>query len=166
MLNECDRSRAVDVVYLDFRKAFKLVPHKRLMRKVHDLGNEHPRHGHSGLKTGWEEGGRGSSSMLPSDWTAVSSEWCNSRISFEAFLFVILQTLENCTRFGRGLLPWSRTMSCSWAPPTKRRTIPCLFWRYPALMKKGFRGLSPRRTSRVLNNVLLRSRRCKRSWAS
>ena len=35
---ECDRSRAVDVVFLDFRKAFDKVPHKRLMRKVRALG--------------------------------------------------------------------------------------------------------------------------------
>ena len=31
---ECDRPRAVDVVFLDFSKAFDKVPHKRLMRKV------------------------------------------------------------------------------------------------------------------------------------
>ena len=31
---ECDHSRAVDVVFLDFHKAFDKFPHKRLMRKV------------------------------------------------------------------------------------------------------------------------------------
>ena len=35
---ECDRSRAVDVVFLDFRNAFDKVPHKRLKRKVRALG--------------------------------------------------------------------------------------------------------------------------------
>ena len=35
---ECDRSRAVDVVFLDFQKAFDKVPHRRLMKKVRALG--------------------------------------------------------------------------------------------------------------------------------
>ena len=38
MFCECDRSRVVDVVFLDFRKVFDKVPHKRLMRKVRALG--------------------------------------------------------------------------------------------------------------------------------
>ena len=33
-----DKSRAVDILYLDFRKAFDKVPHKRLMAKVRSLG--------------------------------------------------------------------------------------------------------------------------------
>ena len=33
-----DKSRAVDILYLDFRKAFDKVPHKRLMAKVKSLG--------------------------------------------------------------------------------------------------------------------------------
>ena len=32
------KSRAVDIIYLDFRKAFDKVPHKRLMAKVRSLG--------------------------------------------------------------------------------------------------------------------------------
>ena len=35
---ECDRSRAMDVVFLDFQKAFDKVPHRRLMKKVRALG--------------------------------------------------------------------------------------------------------------------------------
>ena len=33
-----DEHRAVDIVYLDFQKAFDTVPHKRLMKKVRALG--------------------------------------------------------------------------------------------------------------------------------
>ena len=33
-----DHSRAIDILYLDFQKAFDKVPHKRLMRKVRSLG--------------------------------------------------------------------------------------------------------------------------------
>ena len=33
-----DKSRAVDILYLDFKKAFDKVPHKRLMAKVRGLG--------------------------------------------------------------------------------------------------------------------------------
>ena len=35
---ECDRSRAVDVVFLDFQKAFDKVPHRRFMKEVRALG--------------------------------------------------------------------------------------------------------------------------------
>ena len=35
---ECDRSRTVDVAFLDFCKAFDKVPHKRLTRKVRAQG--------------------------------------------------------------------------------------------------------------------------------
>ena len=35
---KCDRSRAVDVVFIDFQKAFDKVPHRRLMKKVRALG--------------------------------------------------------------------------------------------------------------------------------
>ena len=38
VFSECDCSRAMDVVYLDFRKAFDNIPHKRYMRKVRVLG--------------------------------------------------------------------------------------------------------------------------------
>ena len=38
MFNTYDRSRAVDVLFLDFKKAFDKVPHKRLMLKVRALG--------------------------------------------------------------------------------------------------------------------------------
>ena len=33
-----DKSRAVDILYLDFQKAIHKVPHKRLMAKVRSLG--------------------------------------------------------------------------------------------------------------------------------
>ena len=38
IFKEHDRTRAVDIVYLDFRKAFDKVPHGRLMAKVEALG--------------------------------------------------------------------------------------------------------------------------------
>lgn len=38
MLTVYDETRAIDVVYLDFRKAFDKVPHRRLMAKVRALG--------------------------------------------------------------------------------------------------------------------------------
>ena len=38
MLSEYDRSRAIDILYLDFQKAFDKVPHCRLMSKVSALG--------------------------------------------------------------------------------------------------------------------------------
>ena len=63
-------SRAVDVVFLDFRKAFDKVPHKRLKRKVRDLGIQ-------GNVAAWIENwlaGRRQRVIVngvPSDWTAV-----------------------------------------------------------------------------------------------
>ena len=38
MLQDFDRNRAIDILYLDFQKAFDKVPHKRLMSKVRALG--------------------------------------------------------------------------------------------------------------------------------
>ena len=38
MLKIYDHSRAIDILYLDFQKAFDKVPHKRLMMKVRSLG--------------------------------------------------------------------------------------------------------------------------------
>ena len=38
MFSIYDKSSAVDILYLDFRKAFDKVPHKRLMAKVNPLG--------------------------------------------------------------------------------------------------------------------------------
>ena len=38
MFSAFDKSRAVDIIYLDFKKAFDKVPHKRLMKKVRSLG--------------------------------------------------------------------------------------------------------------------------------
>ena len=69
---ECDRSRAVDVVFLDFCKAFDKVPHKRLVRKVRALGIQ-------GNVVACIENclaGRRQRVIVngvPSDWTAVSS---------------------------------------------------------------------------------------------
>ena len=36
-----DQGDAVDIVYLDFKKAFDTVPHKRLLKKIesHGIGN-------------------------------------------------------------------------------------------------------------------------------
>ena len=68
---ECDHSRAVDVVFLDFRKAFNKLPHKRLIRKVRALGIQ-------GDVATWIENwlaGRRQRVIVngvPSDWTAVS----------------------------------------------------------------------------------------------
>ena len=38
MFSVYDKSRAIDILYLDFQKAFDKVPHKRLMAKVRGLG--------------------------------------------------------------------------------------------------------------------------------
>ena len=38
ILNHYDESKAVDIIYLDFQKAFDKVPHKRLMIKLKSLG--------------------------------------------------------------------------------------------------------------------------------
>ena len=38
MFGEYDKNRAVDILYLDFQKAFDKVPHKRLIMKVRALG--------------------------------------------------------------------------------------------------------------------------------
>jgi len=38
VMQDFDRERAVDIIYLDFAKAFDKVPHLRLMAKVRDLG--------------------------------------------------------------------------------------------------------------------------------
>ena len=69
---ECDKSKAVDVVFLDFQKAFDKVPHRRLMRKVRALGIV-------GDVAAWIEAwlsGRRQRVIVngvPSDWTAVTS---------------------------------------------------------------------------------------------
>ena len=36
-----DKGRPVDVVYLDFAKAFDTVPHKRLLYKIRSVGMDH-----------------------------------------------------------------------------------------------------------------------------
>ena len=38
MFSLYDKSRAIDILYLDFQKAFDKVPHKRLMAKVRGYG--------------------------------------------------------------------------------------------------------------------------------
>ena len=38
MLSEYDQCRAIDILYLDFQKAFDKVPHRRLMTKIRALG--------------------------------------------------------------------------------------------------------------------------------
>merc|ERR1711911_503815 len=38
MFSTYDKSRAIDILYLDFKKAFDKVPHKRLLSKVRSLG--------------------------------------------------------------------------------------------------------------------------------
>ena len=42
VFSEQDRDKAVDVIYLDFQKAFDKVPHRRLLRKVRALGIDGP----------------------------------------------------------------------------------------------------------------------------
>ena len=42
VFSEQDRDKAVDVIYLDFQKAFDKVPHRRLLRKVRALGVDGP----------------------------------------------------------------------------------------------------------------------------
>lgn len=67
-----DHSRCVDVVFLDFKKAFDKVPHRRLMLKVRALGI-------GGSVARWIESWlvnrrqRVVVSGVPSDWTAVTS---------------------------------------------------------------------------------------------
>ena len=38
VFDEFDHSKAVDIIYLDFRKAFDKVPHERLLAKVESIG--------------------------------------------------------------------------------------------------------------------------------
>ncbi len=38
LFHACDFTRSLDIVYLDFQKAFHKVPHKKLMHKVKQLG--------------------------------------------------------------------------------------------------------------------------------
>jgi hypothetical protein len=38
ILMKYDRTKAVDVIYLDFKKAFDKVPHQRLLAKIYALG--------------------------------------------------------------------------------------------------------------------------------
>ena len=38
MLEKYDENRAIDIIYLDFKKAFDKVPHKRLLSKMHAIG--------------------------------------------------------------------------------------------------------------------------------
>ena len=72
VFSEHDRDKAVDVVYLDFQKAFDKVPHRRLLVKVRALGID-------GNVAGWIENwlsGRRQRVVLngeSSDWIAVTS---------------------------------------------------------------------------------------------
>ena len=72
VFSEHDRDKAVDVIYLDFQKAFDKVPHRRLMRKVRSLGVE-------GFVADWIEGWlkdrrqRVIVNGQPSEWTPVTS---------------------------------------------------------------------------------------------
>ena len=67
-----DAAKAVDVIYLDFQKAFDKVPHKRLLMKVKSLGIE-------GNVLAWLEAWlttrtqRVCLNQAKSDWTAVTS---------------------------------------------------------------------------------------------
>ena len=70
---ECGRSRALDVVSLEFRKAFDKVPHKRLVRKVRALDIQ----GYVAASIeNWLDAGRRQRVIVNgvlSDWTSVSS---------------------------------------------------------------------------------------------
>ena len=69
MYSVYDNSRAIDILYLDFQKAFDKVPHKRLMAKVRSLGiidevsdwvedwlsNRKQRVVINGISSGWEK---------------------------------------------------------------------------------------------------------------
>ena len=72
VFSEHDRDKAVDVIYLDFQKAFDKVPHRRLLRKVRSLGID-------GVVADWIEkwlSGRRQRVVVngqTSDWAPVTS---------------------------------------------------------------------------------------------
>ena len=73
ILNHYDESKAVDIIYLDFQKAFDKVPHKRLMIKLKSLGIQ-------GEVLRWVENWLSNRKQRvvingkASDWTNVTSE--------------------------------------------------------------------------------------------
>ena len=72
MFETYDRTRAIDVIFLDFKKAFDKVPHVRLMSKVRTLGI-------GGSLARWIEAWlvdrrqRVLVNGVPSEWTPVTS---------------------------------------------------------------------------------------------